>query len=137
MEMPMTQDREIREMLRSLGIGRQYQGYAAIVAAMNLLLENEERLVCIKQGVLCPVGEMLECDWRTVERNIRTVIQRAWNVKPDQVQAMMGYAMDRPPTLTEFLDMMVEYIINLPSYQKRNGDRRSRRTPHMHFNRKG
>ena len=127
----------ITDDLRLLGVGRQYVGYNLVIRAVRMVLCDEKKLLCIKSGVYVPLADLENCDWRAVERNIRTVIQRAWNVKPGQVQAMMGYAMDRPPTLTEFLDMMVEYIINLPSYQKRNGDRRSRRTPHMYFNRKG
>ena len=37
--------------LRTLGVGRQYLGYNITIKAVRMVLHDENRLLCIKQGV--------------------------------------------------------------------------------------
>ena len=66
----------ITQDLRTLGIGRQYLGYNMTIKAVRMVLLDENRLLCIKQGIFVPLSEQQHCDWRTIERNIRTIIHR-------------------------------------------------------------
>lgn len=97
--------------LRTLGVGRQYLGYNITIKAVRMVLRDENRLLCIKQGVYIPLSEQEKCDWRTIERNIRTVIHRAWCVNRAYLGELAGYPMHQEPTVTEFVEMLSAHIL--------------------------
>ena len=97
--------------LRTLGIGRQYLGYNITIQAVRMVLNDENRLLCIKQGVFVPLSEKQQCDWRTIERNIRTIIHRAWHVNRPYLSELAGYPMHQEPTVTEFVEMLSAHIL--------------------------
>ena len=47
----------------------------------------------------------------TVERNLRTVVSRAWQVNPDLLCRMAGYPLTAAPTASEFIEIIASYII--------------------------
>lgn len=96
----------ISEILYTLGVGRQYLGYGITMEAVEMVLRDENCLLCVKQGIFVPIGTQRGCDWRTVERNIRTVIRRAWRTNPSGLAQLAVYPLRREPTVTEFLDML-------------------------------
>ncbi|MDD6049957.1 MAG: sporulation initiation factor Spo0A C-terminal domain-containing protein [Clostridiales bacterium] len=97
--------------LRALGIGRQYLGYHVTIQAVEMVLEDENRLLCIKQGVFVPLAEEQQCDWRTVERNIRTIIHRAWTVNRPYLSELAGYPLQQEPTVTEFVEILSAHLL--------------------------
>ncbi len=97
--------------LRQLGIGRQYLGYHITIQAVRMVLNDENCLLCIKQGILLPMSQQKHCDWRTIERNIRTVIHRAWNVNRDYLGELAGYPMSHEPTVTEFVEILSDHVV--------------------------
>lgn len=101
----------ITQDLRALGIGRQYLGYNMTIKAVRMVLLDENRLLCIKQGIFVPLSEQQHCDWRTIERNIRTIIHRAWCVNRDYLGELAGYPMRQEPTVTEFVEMLSAHIL--------------------------
>lgn len=109
------QKKRIHELLLSLGIGRQYSGHSITVQAVQLVIENEDRLLRLKQNIYQPLAAQRSCDWRTIERNIRTVIRRAWKVNPDRLSDLSIYPLDTAPTVTEFLDILSASIAQYPS----------------------
>ncbi|MGN0794237.1 MAG: sporulation initiation factor Spo0A C-terminal domain-containing protein [Aristaeellaceae bacterium] len=106
--------RKIHELLLTLGIGRQYLGHGITVEAISMVIEDENCLLCVKQGIFMPIAERRNCDWRTIERNIRTVIHRAWTHNADRLMAYAVYPLKREPTVTEFLDILSSYIMRQP-----------------------
>lgn len=97
--------------LRQMGIGRQYLGYNLAIKAVRMVVLDEDRLLCIKQGVYIPLARQHQCDWRAVERNIRTIIHRAWHVNHAYMSELAGYPIRQEPTVTEFLDMLSDHIL--------------------------
>lgn len=108
---------EITQTLRSLGIGRQYLGYSITVRALQMVLRDENCLFCIKQNIFMPLAEQTGSDWRSIERNIRTVIHRAWYINPALLEEMAGYSLERSPTVTEFIEMVSSYLIRKHPYR--------------------
>ena len=98
--------RIIMQDLRSLGIGRRYLGYRSVITAVRMVVGNENLLVSIKHGVLLPLAQEQNCDWRAIERNIRTVIHRAWCVNREYLGELAGYPMHQEPTVTEFIEIL-------------------------------
>ena len=80
--------RQIHELLYTLGIGRHYLGHNITVDAIQLILCDKDSLLHVKDGVLIPIAAQHQCDWRAVERNIRTVIHRAWTLNRPLVEHM-------------------------------------------------
>ena len=101
----------IHELLLSLGIGRQYLGHNITAHAIGLVIQDENCLLCVKQGIFLPLAALRDCDWRTIERNMRTVIHRAWTQNADRLSAIAVYPLKREPTVTEFLDILSSYLL--------------------------
>ena len=106
----MTNTRHIRELLYTLGIGRHYLGHNIIVHAIQLILRDKDSLLCVRNGIYIPVAIQHQCDWRAIERNIRTVIHRAWILNRPMMEHMARYPLDHEPSVTEFLDIFSEYV---------------------------
>ena len=68
----------IQDALRELGIGQNHISQRRTVVAIQLSLENEDRLLRVKKGIYIPTGEICGCSWNAVERNIRMVVEKAW-----------------------------------------------------------
>ncbi len=103
--------RAIKQDLRTLGIGRQYLGHNLTITAVRMAVHDEDRLLCIKQGIFVPIAAQLGCDWRTIERNIRTIIHRAWCVNREYLTTLAGYPLQQEPTVTEFVEMLSAHIL--------------------------
>lgn len=101
----------IQEHLRRLGVGIHLKGYRATVEAVSLAIEDEDRLQCAQEALFKPIAVKLRCDFRCVERNIRTVIDRAWRCNPTYLFHLAGYHLDAPPTVIEFLDILVAFAL--------------------------
>ena len=113
--------RLIMKDLRMLGIGRQYLGYNITIMAVRMAVLDENRLLCIKQGVFIPISEQKHCDWRAVERNIRTVIRRAWSINQPYLNELAGFPLRQEPTVTEFLEMLSAHVLRQFEEKGRGG----------------
>ena len=105
------ENRTVASDQRRLGIGRQYLGYNLTIQAVRMVLNDENRLLCITQGVFVPLSQKENCDWRTIERNIRTIIHRAWSVNRPYLSELAGYPMHQEPTVTEFVEILSAHIL--------------------------
>lgn len=106
--------RKINELLLSLGIGRQYLGHSITAQAISMVIQDENCLLCVKHGIFLPIAARRKCDWRTIERNMRTVIHRAWSLNADRLMELAVYPLRREPTVTEFLDILSSHIMRQP-----------------------
>ncbi len=103
--------KQIENILRCLGIGRRYAGYALASRALEMILEDEARLSNVKQHLLIPLGAEFHCSWAAVEKNIRTVASRAWKIHPDLLRRMAGYPLYSTPTENEFLEILACHLL--------------------------
>ena len=73
----------ILETLRPFGITRCYKGFPLTVYAIHLAVMEEDRLEEITEKIYRETADHFGCKWTAVERNLRTVVSRAWQVNPD------------------------------------------------------
>ena len=106
----MEHTKVIQDTLREFGIGKNYISQKRTVVAIQLALEDEDRLLRVKKGIYIPAAERCNCTWSAVERNIRTVVEKAWKVNRDGLVKMARYPMSEPPTASEFIEIMVYHI---------------------------
>ena len=97
----------IQKHLWRMGIGNRLKGYKMIVFAVELAVEDEARLLCAREHLYKPIARDLGCDTHCVERNIRTAINHAWRNNPDYLSRLVGFQLTQPPTVVQFLDMLV------------------------------
>lgn len=113
----------IQDILRKLGVTCNYRGYKNTVIAVNLIVNNMDRLEAVTKEVYYEVARQCGCKWSSVERNIRTVVQRVWRINPKMLIEMAGYPMTEPPTVSEFLEIISNYIMRTEGTGVYSGDR--------------
>lgn len=62
------------------------------------------------KGIYSEVARRRDCSWSAVERSLRTLVQRVWRVNRALLIEMAGYPLDSPPTVSEFISIVVNHI---------------------------
>ena len=101
----------IREVLRPLGITRNYRGYPQVVCAVALAMEDETRLTEVTKRLYPVTAERTGSKPENVERNLRTAISCAWRTNPPLLEQMAKFQMLAPPSASQFLDIIATYIL--------------------------
>ncbi|HIT29125.1 MAG TPA: hypothetical protein IAD05_08470, partial [Candidatus Faecousia gallistercoris] len=70
--------RELRKLLYRFGIYKTQEGYEPLLVAVELILEDPERLSCLSRRLYPTVAVLCKSNPRTVERNMRYCVARAW-----------------------------------------------------------
>ena len=109
---------KIRDALQSLSISGNYKGYFITILACELIIEDETRLYNIIKNVYSVVSQKLDCNLDNVERNIRTIIFRAWNLQRERLNEIAGYTLAEPPIVSEFLAFLSSYVMRLERQEK-------------------
>lgn len=100
----------IYQLLYHLSITGNYRGFKQTTVALKLIIEDEDWLLNI--GDLCrEVARVLGCPDCTVERNIRTVINRVCRNCPKRMIDVAGYHMYAPPNVSEFLSILSNHVL--------------------------
>ena len=102
----------IQKTLRALGITSNYDGYRLILAAVQLAVEDEDRLRLVTKEIYRPVSILCCCPLANVERNIRTVIFRAWKVNRPLLSQLAGFPLEAPPAVSHFIEMLANHLID-------------------------
>ena len=114
--------KDVESILRTLGVGRHYKGYELTCHVLRLAMEDPSRLCNMKKYLFAPTAEAFGCDERTIERNLRTLICRAWDNDAETMRRIAGYRLLWRPPVSEFLSFMVDYakgVGPLPSEKQR------------------
>ena len=94
---PDNHSKIIQQLLHSLGVTEQYTGFAHTVYATQLTICDPGRLKLITKLLYPDVAKKYNTSWRSVERNIRTVVSVAWKNDPQLLSELAGCSLrDRP-----------------------------------------
>lgn len=102
---------EIETLLNMLGIGHRFCGHAIALEAIRIAAFDEDLILCCRQNIFRPMAKRHNCPPCNIERNLRTVIQHAWLTNPQMLQRIAGYPLDKAPGVTEFIDIVVTYLL--------------------------
>ena len=102
----------IRTTLQKLGITCNYAGYKQLILAIELALEDEDRLCRITRQIYWAVADRTFSPRRNVERNFRTIIFRAWKINSQLLTKMAKFPLFAPPSVSQFLAIMVTHLKN-------------------------
>lgn len=95
--------------LHKFGITRRYKGYRSVISAMRLLAEDESRITAVTKEIYMEIAALEHQNWKAVERNLRTVVQLAFNREPHLMNRIMGCELTEAPCTCDFLALLFEY----------------------------
>ena len=101
----------IHNTLRNLGITKRYKGYDYCVHAVYIAACNANCLKSIVKEIYIETARKYNCSWISVERDIRTVVNKAWKTNPTLLQKIAGFPLSVQPKVSEFIDMVSAFIL--------------------------
>lgn len=104
---------EVEKVLRSLGAKGTDTGYRYAVASILIYIDYWEmdKHVMITKDIYPIIANDYNTTVYSVERNIRTVINRCWNCNPKVVNELFGYELNQKPSNADFLETVAYNIV--------------------------
>ena len=105
---------ETERALRSIGIGSNYKGVHYIKDAVSFVIRSKGVEKIQMKSIYYGIAEKYQDDYKNVERNMRTCIERAWSIQPPEVLERFYEGETRPdkgkPTNSEFIFYLAERV---------------------------
>ena len=96
----------IYDVLYRLGITANYIGFFYVSYAVWLGSRQPDRLLLVTKWLYPEVAKHYDTNWKTVERNIRTVVDAAWRNNPWLLAELAGYPLYEKPRPAQFLAIL-------------------------------
>ena len=100
----------IEHALRQLSIGAHYKDFHFATLAVVIILNDETCLTKVNRAIYKDIAALTGFSPTAIERDLRTVIARAWNCCPKKLTQMAGYTLSAAPTVSKFLDIVSNYV---------------------------
>lgn len=97
---------QIYGLLRRLGATANYIGFFHMAYALQLCVEEQERLLLITKLLYPDVAKRYGTTWKAVERNIRTVTSIIWESNQPLVEALAHRSLPEKPSTAQFLAIL-------------------------------
>lgn len=97
-------------ILQELGVTKNYKGYYQLKLAIQFALEDDFRLQAVTKEIYELVAEKCGCHHYSVDRNIRTILQRIWRKDPEKLCQTAMYKLDAEPSASELISIIVANI---------------------------
>lgn len=104
-------DIRIFNELQYLGVTANYKGRRQAAMAIELAMQDEERLNNVTKEIYWVVADSLGCNRLDVERNLRTVSHRAWKVSRSRLREIARYDLTAAPTASEFISIVASHML--------------------------
>ena len=93
-------------LLYSLGVTANYTGFFQTAFAVQLCMEQPERLLLVTKWVYPDVARHYKTNWRAVERNIRTVNGLVWEQNRPYLEELAGWELPHKPSNAQLLAIL-------------------------------
>lgn len=103
-------DKKMEQMLYFIGLTPNYKGYRQLVQALQIAAEEPGSLELVTKWLYPAVARKCGTNWKAVERNIRTMIQIAWQTTPERLEVLSGYPVKKKPKPAQFLAFLTHYL---------------------------
>ena len=94
----MDAEREVYKLLRPFGITKKYIGVSQLTLALLILLEDPTSLHAVQKQIYMIIAERFCVNWKSIERNIRTLSTAAWRANPEYLELLAQYPLEKRPT---------------------------------------
>lgn len=102
----MKRQTEIYDLLYRLGVTANYIGFFYTASAVQLCLEQPERLLLVTKQIYPDVAKRFHTNWRAVERNIRTVGSIIWMQGRSELELLAGRNLPHRPCTAQLLSIL-------------------------------
>lgn len=97
---------EIYDMLYNLGITAKYKGFYQTAYAIELCMEQPERLLSLTKRLYPEVAGRFGTNWKAVERNMRTVGSIIWQNRRLQLEKLAQAPLTEKPCTAKLLSIL-------------------------------
>lgn len=97
-----------QETLKRMGVTPNYIGYHQTITAVELARQEPDMLFLVTKSLYPTVAKPYGTSWKTVERNIRSVISMAWERNPGLIRELAGYPMRAKPRAAQFIAILAD-----------------------------
>lgn len=97
---------EVYDLLYRLGITANYTGFFQTASAVQLCMEQPERLLLVTKWVYPDVARHYKTNWKAVERNIRTVNGIVWEQNRSYLEKLAGRELLYKPSNAQLLAIL-------------------------------
>lgn len=111
----------IYSLLASLGITANYVGFFYVAHAVELAVSDMENLLLVTKRIYPEIAKYHHTSAKNVERNIRTVINVAWDSNPGLLENLAGRPLPEKPTATEFLAILSTALLYIHPADEETG----------------
>lgn len=94
------------ETLSRLGVSANYKGFLYIISAVELCLEDRERLQLVTKCVYPEVAKRYNTNWQAVERNIRKAGEIIWEHNPGLLDSLAHRPLKQKPGNAQLLAIL-------------------------------
>ena len=101
---------KIIKTLSRLGLTANYVGFYYAAEALSLSLQDHSRLHYVSKLVYPDIAKHFHTSIACVERDLRTIVAKAWANNPALLSEMANHALTKAPTNGEFLAIITTYI---------------------------
>ena len=95
--------------LDELGISKKYLGYFLLVEIMEILINQNKKIISFSKEVYPQIALKYGKTVCTIERNIRNLIDKCWNEEMME-KLNVYYVENKKPTCREFVYLDKNYI---------------------------
>ena len=100
----------ILDLLRPLGITERYFGVRQLIQAVEMVMENPDTIHALQKEVFSEIALQYSVSWGAVERNLRSISQKAWDTDSGYVEKLAGYPMSKRPTASQLIEIILHCV---------------------------
>lgn len=102
---------KIHSLLRRLGLNNSYLGFFYLTYAIQLVIEDESRLIYISKWLYPDIAKKYNTSVSCVERDIRTAIDVIWKHGDRELLAKMSTTtLELKPKNTKFIAILANHF---------------------------
>ena len=110
---------DLEQLFMQCRFSKRYLGYHAFRECLRITLADEDALLYMT-GIYVDAGKMCNSTWKKVERNIRTMLDYAWNTGgKESLELLSGCPLTQKPTVSEVLEIFTCYMKSHPEITHR------------------
>lgn len=97
---------EVHKLLYALGVNEKYMGFFYTAYAVQLCIEQPDRLLFVTKWVYPDVAKRYRTNWKAVERDIRTVRNLIWEENGSRLRQLTGMPLTDKPCTAQLLSLL-------------------------------
>lgn len=99
-------DMKIQRLLYSIGLTENYVGYHQMMIALEIAAQEPESLRLVTKWLYPETARRCGTNWKSVERNIRTLLHYTWKNSRHALEQMAGHSFNTMPKPAQFLAIL-------------------------------